>query len=146
MHIFRFLTVPTLVGWLAAFATCCLFQLVTWDLPHHRSALLILKDYEISLVVGGMWIVSPIYILAILPLSLVDLTETQKGHPVDKRWYIFGLLGAGVLCTGVFAINGLLNTGLFSGNPIPFFLPFVPFAFVVAAIAKRLIPNNEQNG
>lgn len=80
-----------------------------------------------NLMVGGFFIVLPTYVLVILPLSI----WTLRTRVMSVMFYVGALLLAGLIATLHF--RGM-------GNPVLFYLPFVPYAAVVAWAAWCLRP------
>lgn len=133
MRTLRFLTLPTLLGWLAACLTCCGLLLL---MPHsmrvgNERSVGSVEDIGIgfiaNLMVGGFFIVLPTYVLVILPLSI----WTLRTRVMSVMFYVGALLLAGLIATLHF--RGM-------GNPVLFYLPFVPYAAVVAWAAWCLRP------
>ena len=131
----RFLLLPTLVGWVVAFAACLLIHQFT-DIR----GVFHLKSLALMFALGGIWLVLPTYLLVILPLSIVDLYR-----PILALWqYAAAVCVAGACATGWRATQGATQMmEPFEGvlQYLVFFLPFIPFAWTVAILAPRMHPS-----
>ena len=134
----RFFILPTLLGWAAAYLTCCVLNLAI------SSSLASARDYGLVLIAGGLLIVVPSYVTIILPLSFVDWSRAKKGRSISVAWYCAGLLAAASAITVVAVRQGLVTSAWFSGRLALFCVPFIPFALVVVTAAKYLLPRAEK--
>ena len=147
MRVLRFLTVPTLLGWLVAYVTCMVLHFIgnvsLFGFPPGKSLESFVRGYATALIFGGAFIVIPTYVLVILPLSIIDLRGSRRDRPKSASVYFGAILASGVAVTVAFASMRLTNLGWASsktGQVLLFYLPFLPYAAVVALTAKRLIP------
>jgi hypothetical protein len=146
MKTLRFFTIPTVLGWLAALITCMVIHVagsvLLLGIPLDR-AVWAAKDYSLALTVGCALIVLPTYISIICPMSLLDYRRVGKRTPIAAGTYIMAILAAGVVLTAGYASLGMTDIG-WAINKVDqilfFFLPFIPYALVVTAVAKSLIP------
>ena len=142
----RFFTLPTLLGWLAAFLTCALVHFASHLSefgPPNRSVDLLVKDYALAMAVGGLVIVVPTYVFVILPLSA---TAFRSGR-ISSRIYLVAILFVGAAMTAVFAKQDITDIGWASSRSVQillFYTPFVPYAVVVAFAAKHFFPNDRK--
>ncbi len=145
MSAVRFYTLPVLAGWFAAYVTCVALHfcshLIYFDAPATAEAAL--RAYATALIFGGLFIVLPTYLFVILPLSVTDIYRARQGRPLSLGIYIAALLAAGGMTTAIFAAMRMTDIGWANSRfnqVILFFFPFIPYAFVVALTAKRLLP------
>jgi hypothetical protein len=138
MRAIRFFTIPTLLGWLAAYLTCCGLHVVA--APSGDVA----RDYALALVAGGVLIVLPSYLTVILPLSFLDWRGSKMGRPISVGWYVAGLLVAAFVVTGISVQYGFTTSAWSAGRLDLFCIPFIPFVVVVVAVTKRMLPREER--
>ncbi len=146
MRTLRFFTLPTLLGWSAAFLTCALLHFVTsvtrYGTPY-QSVEGIGRDYTSALVVAGLTIVFPTYTFVILPLSIAAL-RTGK---LSRRVLFALLMSVGATITALFALLKMTDIGWASSRSVQillFYSPFVPYALVVAFAAKHFLPHGRE--
>jgi len=141
MRYVAYFAIPTLAGWLAGSLTCiATMSLIIRDWLSYRDLLNVIG-------IAGMVVVAPSFFLCILPYCGISL-RLRRDSKIETRCNFYPLplflllLFFGGLIT--FFRTALMFVGepnliisLPPENPILWFLPFVPYAAVVALLSQR---------
>jgi len=136
MRFFAYFAGPTIAGWVAGSFTCAASMSV------RGGGLLSFRDICNLALVAGLFIVAPTFFLFILPYCGLALhaLRTSKIRRASRFyvWPLFlGLLAFGIIITFALA-HAPPNLFLPPENPMLSFLPFIPYAAVVAFLSRRL--------
>ena len=137
MRSFLYFILPTLAGWFAGWATCltCL-GFVDHSVPTSR-------DLSSTAMIAGLFIVTPTYLLLVLPYSLLCRRCLRHGEnlsawPLCLLIFIFGGVVTYIPMVGLFSEQISLSSHHPVDNPLLFFFPFGPYAVITALLVSQL--------
>ncbi len=142
MRYLAYFTIPTLAGWVVGSLTCILTtSLLLSDWPNSRD---ILNEFGLA----GLLIIAPTFFLCILPYCGISLHSLRTSKirsrckfyalPLFLCLVVFGAFITFFPALMLFGHNPSLRSPLPPDNPILWFIPFVPYAAVVAFFARAL--------
>ena len=150
MRRLAYFRVPTLAGWLVGSLTCAGSMTLLG-----RNVLSLGDIYEVGRL-AGLFIIAPTFALCILPYCGVALHTLRTSKVKSRcRFYalplflcllVFGSIMTFVPAGLMFGYKPSLTSSLPTENPILWFLPFIPYAAVVAFLSRTffcLIQNHD---